>query len=50
MQGVWSFKEGFDAQFRPHVGAWDWSPLPPLWSIYHKAMPLVLEWMRGRHK
>jgi peptidoglycan pentaglycine glycine transferase (the first glycine) len=50
MQGVWSFKEGFDAQFRPHIGAWDWSPLPPLWSIYHKAMPLILDWMRRRHR
>jgi peptidoglycan pentaglycine glycine transferase (the first glycine) len=49
MQGVWSFKEGFNAQFRPHIGAWDWSPLPPLWSIYHKAMPLILDWMRRRH-
>ncbi|MEZ4637642.1 MAG: peptidoglycan bridge formation glycyltransferase FemA/FemB family protein [Caldilineaceae bacterium] len=48
MQGVWSFKEGFNAQFAQHVGAWDWSPQPILWQIYHRGMPLVLDWMRGR--
>jgi peptidoglycan pentaglycine glycine transferase (the first glycine) len=50
MQGVWSFKEGFAAQFRPHIGAWDWSPTPMLWSAYHRIMPLLLNWMRGRHR
>jgi peptidoglycan pentaglycine glycine transferase (the first glycine) len=50
MQGVWTFKEGFNAQFRAHVGAWDWSPLPPLWSLYQQLMPRVLEWMRSRHQ
>jgi lipid II:glycine glycyltransferase (peptidoglycan interpeptide bridge formation enzyme) len=25
MQGVWRFKEGFNAQFQNHVGAWDWN-------------------------
>ena len=49
MQGVWGFKEGFNAQFAPHVGAWDWSPQPILWRIYHRAMPIVLDWMRGRN-
>ncbi len=49
MQGVWAFKEGFDAHFRGHVGAWDWSPLPPLWDLYQRAMPRLLDWMRGRH-
>lgn len=24
MQGVWRFKEGFGAELRVHVGAWDW--------------------------
>lgn len=48
MQGVWTFKEGFDAQFQQHVGAWDWSPLPLLWQIYHRTLPLLLDWMRGR--
>ncbi|MBX2998114.1 MAG: peptidoglycan bridge formation glycyltransferase FemA/FemB family protein [Caldilineaceae bacterium] len=49
MQGVWAFKEGFAADFRSHIGAWDWSPQPLLWSVYHRAMPLVLDWMRRRH-
>jgi peptidoglycan pentaglycine glycine transferase (the first glycine) len=50
MQGVWNFKEGFNAQFRAQVGAWDWSPLPPLWHLYQQLMPRVLDWMRSRHQ
>lgn len=46
LQGVWRFKEGFGAEFRPHIGAWDWSPLPPLWRLYQQGMPLLLAWLR----
>lgn len=50
MWGVWRFKEGFGAQFAPHIGAWD-CPLSPLayWG-YTRLMPRVLEGMRRRHR
>lgn len=49
LQGVWRFKEGFNAELRVHIGAWDWSPRPLLWRAYHWAMPLLLDAMRRRH-
>ncbi len=50
MWGVWRFKEGFGAQFAPHIGAWDYAVNRPLYRIYTDAMPRVLDWMRGRHR
>lgn len=49
LQGVWRFKEGFDAHLAVHIGAWDWSPLPLLWHGYQRGMPLLLGLMRRRH-
>ena len=46
LQGVWRFKEGFGAELRQQIGAWDWSPVPLLWQAYQKAMPLLLDVMR----
>lgn len=48
--GVWRFKEGFGAQFAPHIGAWDYPANRPLYRLYSDAMPRVLDWMRSRHK
>lgn len=48
--GVWRFKEGFGAQFAPHIGAWDFPVHRPLYRLYTEAMPRVLDWMRGRHR
>ncbi|NJN81956.1 MAG: peptidoglycan bridge formation glycyltransferase FemA/FemB family protein [Caldilineaceae bacterium] len=48
MQGVWQFKQGFGATFRPQVGAWDFVASPPLYRLYTEAMPLLLGWMRRR--
>lgn len=48
LQGVWRFKEGFNATLRVQVGAWDWSPQPLLWRAYQRLMPILLAAMRGR--
>lgn len=50
LQGVWRFKEGFGAALRQQIGAWDWSPTPLLWRLYQRAMPLLLDVMRQRHR
>ena len=50
MWGVWRFKEGFGAQFAPHIGAWDFPVHRQLYRLYTEAMPAVLNWMRGRHR
>ncbi|MFN8439853.1 MAG: peptidoglycan bridge formation glycyltransferase FemA/FemB family protein [Caldilineaceae bacterium] len=48
MQGVWQFKQGFGAEFQPHVGAWDYPVWPLLYDGYTRLIPLVLQWMRSR--
>lgn len=48
--GVWRFKEGFGAQFAPHIGAWDFPVNRPLYHLYTDAMPRLLDLMRRRHK
>lgn len=50
MWGVWRFKEGFGAQFAPHIGAWDFPASPLLYRLYTQAMPRVLERMRSRRR
>jgi len=47
MQGVWQFKQGFGAEFQPHVGAWDFVVSPTLYTLYQETMPAVLDWMRS---
>ncbi len=44
--GVWRFKEGFGAQFTPHVGAYDFAATQPVYWLYTVAMPKVIEQMR----
>lgn len=41
MAGVWRFKEGFNAQFRPQIGAWDFPSLPLGYQLYTQALPRV---------
>jgi peptidoglycan pentaglycine glycine transferase (the first glycine) len=48
LQGVWQFKQGFGAEFQPHVGAWDYAVSPVLYQAYTQAMPAMLEMMRRR--
>jgi lipid II:glycine glycyltransferase (peptidoglycan interpeptide bridge formation enzyme) len=46
---VWRFKEGFGAQFTPHVGAYDFAGIQPVYWLYSVAMPKVLEQMRRNY-
>ncbi len=48
MQGVWRFKQGFGAEFQPHIGAWDYAVTPALYQGYMQAMPAVLGYLRNR--
>ena len=48
MQGVWRFKQGFCAEFQPHIGAWDYVTKPLLYRLYSEAIPRALELMRRR--
>ena len=48
MQGVWQFKQGFGAEFQPHVGAWDFAVSPLLYGLYTEAVPKVLAYLRRR--
>lgn len=50
MWGVWRFKEGFGAQFAPHIGAWDYRVSSAQYRLYTDAMPRVLDLMRRRHR
>ncbi|MEA3337156.1 MAG: peptidoglycan bridge formation glycyltransferase FemA/FemB family protein [Chloroflexota bacterium] len=50
MWGVWRFKQGFGAQFSPHIGAWDYPVSSPLYRTYTVLMPKILDRMRGRHR
>ena len=50
MWGVWRFKEGFGAQFAPHIGAWDYPVSSMQYRLYTDAMPRVLDLMRRRHR
>ncbi len=46
MLGVWQFKQGFGAEFQPHIGAWDYVVNPVLYTFYAEAMPRALGLMR----
>ncbi len=48
MQGVWYFKQGFGAEFQPHVGAWDYAVQPWIYRLYVQGMPWLLAMMRWR--
>lgn len=46
MQGVWRFKQGFGAEFQPHIGAWDYVVSPIGYRLIVESLPYVLVAMR----
>lgn len=48
--GVYQFKRGLRGEVVRHIGAWDYAPLPLLYTAYTRLMPRVIGWMRGRRK
>ncbi len=46
MHGVWQFKQGFGAELRRHVGAWDFPVQPTAYSLYTEAAPRLLALLR----
>jgi peptidoglycan pentaglycine glycine transferase (the first glycine) len=40
--GVYRFKEGFGAQFVEGLGAWDFAPLPVLYTLYNRIGPRLI--------
>ena len=46
--GVWRFKEGFGAQFAPHIGAHDYATSRLLYWVYQVALPRYLAFLRRR--
>ncbi len=48
MWGVYQFKRDFGGQVVRHIGAWDYAPFPPLYALYTRAMPRLLDLMRRR--
>ncbi len=48
MQGVWRFKQGFGADFVPHLGAWDFATSPLLYKLYTQAAPRLLVLLKSR--
>ncbi len=50
MWGVYEFKRGFRGDVTRHIGAWDYAPYPPLYSIYTELWPRLREWLRGRQQ
>lgn len=48
MWGVYQFKRDFGGTVVRHIGAWDYAPVPPLYALYTRVMPRILDLMRGR--
>jgi lipid II:glycine glycyltransferase (peptidoglycan interpeptide bridge formation enzyme) len=46
--GVWRFKEGFGAQFAPHIGAYDHATSRLLYWAYQVLLPRYLAFLRRR--
>ncbi len=46
--GVYQFKRGFHGAVVRHIGAWDYSPFPPLYTAYTEIMPRLIRRMRQR--
>lgn len=46
MQGVWQFKQGFGADFQPHIGAWDFVLSPLGYRLVTESLPYVLGFLR----
>ena len=50
MWGVYRFKEGFNGTTTRHLGAWDYTPRPFLYTLYTRTLPKILDLMRSRGK
>ncbi len=50
MWSVYRFKDGFGGQVVRTLGAWDFPVRPLAYRLYHKALPRILNLMRGRGK
>ncbi|MCC7449162.1 MAG: peptidoglycan bridge formation glycyltransferase FemA/FemB family protein [Anaerolineae bacterium] len=48
MWGVYQFKRDFGGTVARYIGAWDYVPFPPLYALYSRVMPRILDVMRGR--
>lgn len=48
MWGVYQFKRGFRGVVTRHIGAWDYVPYPPLYTLYEGAVPRARAWLRRR--
>lgn len=48
MWGVYQFKRGFRGTVTRHIGAWDFAPYPPLYTLYMQLWPRVLALLRRR--
>jgi len=44
--GVYGFKRDFGGELVRYIGAWDYTPLPPLYALYHEAMPRLRKMIR----
>ena len=49
MWGVFNFKRGFRGTVVRHIGAWDYTPYPPLYAAYTRLWPRLLGWLRRGH-
>lgn len=45
--GVYGFKRDFGGELVRHIGAWDYAPLPLLYTLYHEAMPRLRKMIRA---
>ena len=50
MWGVYRFKEGFNGMTTRHLGAWDYTSRPFLYTLYTKTLPKILDLMRSKGK
>lgn len=46
MWGVYEFKRGFRGTVTRHVGAWDFAPFPPLYTLYRTAYPRLIDLLK----
>lgn len=46
--GVFQFKRGFRGTVTRHIGAWDYAPYSPLYSVYTQVLPRLRERLRKR--
>ena len=47
MWGVYRFKRGFRGTVERRLGAWDYAPFPPLYTLYTEAWPRLRDFLRA---